>query len=147
MALTLKQFFQRTDRARQARARYVKIIGMKTGHLKSGLAYVASKSYSTHRIDAEGKPVRVTTPEQHITVITFINSRLHVHVACSCEDNTYRWEWANAQKGAAVIEYSDGSPPDYNNPRYRASMCKHMVALTLKIINKLPEDRRPTSRA
>lgn len=146
MALTLKQFFQRTDRDRQARARYVKITGMKTGHLKSGLAYVASKSHSTHRINSEGKLVRTVNPTQHITVITFINSKLHVHVACSCEDNTYRWEWANTQKGAAVIEYSDGSPPDYNNPRYRASMCKHMVALTLKIIDRLPDNKRPTPR-
>jgi hypothetical protein len=144
MALTLKQFFQRTDPARKQRAKYVKITGMKTGHLRSGLAYVACKSYSTHKVNEQGKLVRVSQPNHHITVLTFINNKLQVHVACSCEDNTYRWEWANTQKDAAVIEYSDGSPPDYTNPKYRASMCKHMVALTMKIGPKLPAQYRPS---
>lgn len=136
--LTLKQFFQRTDRARKARAERVRITGMKTGHLRSGLGYVASKSHSTHRLTAEGKWEKVTKPNYHITVITFIDARLHVHVACSCEDNLYRWEWANTQKDAAVIEYSNGDAPDYNNPTYRASMCKHMVALVNRVKPKLP---------
>lgn len=138
MALTLKQFMQRTDGDRKQRANYVKITGMKTGHLKSGLGYVACKSYSTHKVDANGKLVRTVSPNQHVTVITFIDAKLHVYAACSCEDNTFRWEWANANKGAAEIEYSNGEPPTTTNPKLRASLCKHMIALVRRVAPKLP---------
>lgn len=138
MSLTLKEFMRRTDGDRKARAQYVRIVGMKTGHLKSGLGYVACKSYSTHRVNQQGKLVRTSNPNQHVTVLTFIDKKLHVYAACSCEDNTFRWEWANAQKNAAEIEYSNGEPPSTTNPAHRASLCKHMVALVNKVAPKLP---------
>lgn len=142
--LTLKQFFQRTDRARRARAARVRIIGMKTGRLKSGLGYVASKSYSTHKLSPDGKWVKNTNPNTYITVITFIDARLHVHVACSCMDYAMRWEVANWYRDAGTVEYSNGEPPLITNPTFRSSLCKHEYALVLKILNKLPQEYRPT---
>lgn len=136
--LNLKQLLRRTDDGRQARSRYVKITGLKTGYLSSGLGYVASKSMSTHRVNDQGKLVKVSDPRHHITVITFIDKKLNVHCACSCEDNTFRWEFANAQKNAAEIEYSNGEAPTTTNPMLRNSLCKHMVALVNRIRPKLP---------
>lgn len=136
--LTLKQLMQRTDMDRKQRANYVKITGMKTGYLKSGLAYVACKSYSTYRVGADGKLVRTENPTHHVTVLTFIDKKLHVHFACSCLDVTYRFEYANWYHGAAEIEYSNGEPPVVQNPRLRASLCKHGVALVEKVKPKLP---------
>lgn len=136
--LNLKQFIKKTDPDRQQRARYVKIIGMKTGHLRSGLGYVACKSYSTHKVDPSGKLVKTLNPSHHVTVITFIDNKLNVHCACSCEDNTFRWEFANAVKDAAEIEYSNGEAPTTTNPKLRNSLCKHMFALVMKIRPKLP---------
>src|SRR6185503_16112578 len=136
--LNLKQLVRHTDDGRKQRARYVKLVGLKTGHLRSGLGYVASKSRSTHRVDANGKIVRTVDPQTHITVITFIDRKLNVHCACSCEDNTFRWEYANTVKNASEIEYSNGEPPTTTNPRLRNSLCKHMVALVDRIRPKLP---------
>lgn len=136
--LNLKQLVRQTDKERKQRAQYVKVLGVKTGYLKSGLGYVASKSKSTHKVNAAGKLVRVASPTQHITVITFVDKKLNVHCACSCEDNTFRWEYANTQKGAAEIEYSNGEPPVTTNPQLRNSLCKHMVALVDRIRPKLP---------
>lgn len=136
--LNLKQLFRQTDEGRKQRALYVKVLGLKTGYLRSGLGYVASKSMSTHKVDASGKLVRVSNPTQHVTVITFVDKKLNVHCACSCEDNTFRWEYANAAKGASEIEYSNGEPPTTTNPKLRNSLCKHMVALVNKIRPKLP---------
>lgn len=136
--LNLRQLIRRTDDGRKQRARYVKNVGVKTGRLRSGLAYVASKSKSTHKVNAKGKLVRVPNPPVHITVITFIDRKLNVHCACSCEDNTFRWEFANTAKDASEIEYSNGEPPTTTNPMLRNSMCKHMIALVDKISAKLP---------
>ena len=136
--LNLKQLFKRTDEGRMQRARYVKLVGLKTGHLRSGLGYVASKSMTTHKVNEKGKLVKVQDPRPHITVITFIDKKLNVHCACSCEDNTFRWEFANTQKNAAEIEYSNGAPPSTTNPNLRNSLCKHMVALVERIKPKLP---------
>lgn len=136
--LNLKQLIRRTDDARKERARRVKLVGLKTGYLLSGLGYVASKSMTTHKLDARGKLVRVANPPQHVTVITFIDKKLNVHCACSCEDNTFRWEFANTVKDAAEIEYSNGAPPVTTNPMLRNSLCKHMIALVDRIRPKLP---------
>lgn len=136
--LNLKQLVRRTDIGRTQRARYVKLVGMKTGYLRSGLGYVASKSQTTHKLNARGRLVKVENPTQHVTVITFIDKKLNVHCACSCEDNTFRWEFANAVKDAAEIEYSNGAPPTTTNPMLRNSLCKHMLALVDRIRPKLP---------
>lgn len=136
--LNLKQLVRNTDPGRKQRALYVKILGLKIGHLRSGLGYVACKSRSTHRVNEAGKLVRVSNPTQHITVITFIDKKLNVHCACSCEDNTFRWEYANTQKGASEIEYSNGAPPTTTNPQLRNSLCKHMMSLVERIRPKLP---------
>jgi hypothetical protein len=136
--LNLKQLMKRTDDERKQRAQYVRIVGRKTGHLKNGLGYVASQSYTTHRVNDRGRMVRTSNPNRHVTVITFIDKKLNVHCACSCEDNTFRWEFANTQKGGAVIEYSNGEAPTTTNPKLRVSMCKHMIALVEGIRAKLP---------
>ena len=136
--LNLKRFMAKTDDERKQRARYVKLVGVKTGHLKNGLGYVACKSYSTHKVNAKGKLVRTQSPNHHVTVMTFIDKKLNVHCACSCEDNTFRWEFANTAKDAAVIEYSNGEAPSTTNPKLRNSLCKHMVALVEYIRPKLP---------
>jgi hypothetical protein len=138
MSLTLKQMLKKTDGERHARAAFVKISKMKTGYLANGLGYVACQSYSTHNIGPDGRPVRKTTRNHHVTVYTFIDKKLHVHCACSCEDNTFRWEFANTQKNASEIEYSNGEPPSTTNPKLRVSLCKHMIALADKIRPKLP---------
>lgn len=136
--LNLRQLAKRTSEDRKQRSLYVKITGMKAGYTKGGLGYVAAKTQSTHVVNAKGRLVRNPEPHQYITMITFIDNKLHCHVSCSCSDLTYRWEWANANKGAGEIEYSNGDAPDTNNPGYKPSLCKHLFRLYEKIKPKLP---------
>lgn len=136
--LTLKQLVARTDPERKQRATYVKIIKMKTGHNSEGRGVVLAQSYSRMKVNSEGRLVRNASPERYMSGIVFLNTKLQVHVACSCLDNTFRWEWANANKGASEIEYSNGEPPNTTNPMYKTGLCKHLVALVERIAPKLP---------
>ncbi len=136
--LTLRQLFKRTTEDRKQRAMYVKVLQMKTGHTKEGLGFVAAKTRSTHIVNGDGKLVRNPKPTTYVSMIIFIDRKLNCHVSCSCDDNLYRWEYANAGKNAAEIEYSNGEPPIYTNPGYKPGLCKHLVSLYLKIQPKLP---------
>jgi hypothetical protein len=136
--LTLKQLEARTTRERKIRAQYVKIVRMKTGHTPEGLGFVAAQTYSKWIVNRQGKLVPNPNKHYYISQITFINKKLKVHVSCSCDDNLYRWEYANSDKEAAVIEYSNGEMPSTTNPLLKAGLCKHLVALVTQIRPKLP---------
>lgn len=45
----------------------------------------------------------------------------------------------NHKHGAADIYYSNGQPARITNPKNLPFLCKHLVALYLKIANKLPK--------
>ena len=142
MPMNLRQIMQRTPTLRKERAQYVKLTKMKYGHWQTGPdkgnAYVACSSYSTATVDAQGHIVPNRVQQRYVTVFTFIDEKLNVKASCSCGDMTYRWEWALWNRGAADIEYSDGSSPDETNPTYRPAFCKHGVALFERIKDKLP---------
>lgn len=139
--LTLHQIARRTNRLRQEGSRYVRIIDMKKGYDSLGRGFVASASYSTHLIDQDGRAIRNPHPHKYVTVITFLDSKLHVLVSCSCADFMYRHEVALHSKEAAEIEYSNGAFPSVTNPGLRTGTCKHLLALYYKIRDKLPAPR------
>lgn len=143
MALTLQQIIRRTTGLRKSNAKYVRLVKLTTGHWKvgpdKGLGYVAAQSYSTHVQDAHGVVTRNPDQTRYVTVITFIDSKLHVRCSCSCPDFLYRWEVALNNKGAAEIEYSNGALPNITNPQMRPASCKHLVCLYERIKNKLPQ--------
>ena len=136
--LTLRQIFKRTSEDRKQRALYVKILQMKTGHTPEGLGFVAAKTYSEYNVNAQGELVRNPSKTRYISQITFIDRKLHCHVSCSCDDNLFRWEYANTHRNASEIEYSNGEPPIDTNPGFKPGLCKHLAALYLKIQPKLP---------
>lgn len=137
--LTLPQIIRRTNRFRKEGAKYVRIIDTKKGYNSLGQGFIASSSYSTHILGSDGRPYVNRDAHKYVTVITFLDKKLHVNVSCSCSDFLYRWETALSYKGAAEIEYSDGSPPDNTNPQYKAATCKHIVALyEKKLAGKIP---------
>jgi hypothetical protein len=136
--LTLDQIARRVSSMRREGSKYVRFTDLKKGYLSNGNGYIAGASYSTHIVGQDGK-VRVNEqPDKYVTVIEFLDTELHVKISCSCGDQTYRWEWALWNRGAADIEYSNGDSPDINNPGYRISQCKHTYALYQKIRAKLP---------
>src|ERR1700737_672289 len=136
--LTLKQLARYTSDDRKDRAKFVKVLKMKTGYHANGLGFVAAMTYSTHTINAEGYRVKNMSPNRYVVMFTFIDKKLHVHASCSCADNTFMHEFANAAKDASEIEYSNGEPPDIKNPTHRPGLCKHAYSLYLKIQPKLP---------
>jgi hypothetical protein len=137
--LTLPQIVRRTNKFRKAGAKYVRILDVKKGYDSKGRGFIASSSYSTHIIGPDGRAYVNRNAQKYVTVITFLDKKLHVHVSCSCSDFLYRHEWVLAEKGAAEIEYSDGSPPDVTNPQHRVGQCKHLIALyEKKLAGKVP---------
>lgn len=136
--LTIHQIVRKASKLRQEGARYVKFTDVKKGYLTNGHGYIAGASYSTHVIGSDGRPHRNEDPSKYVTVIEFVDQKLHVKISCSCADFTYRWEWALWNKNAAEIEYSNGDPPTSTNPQGKTAACKHMVALYNKIKSKLP---------
>lgn len=138
--MKLQELYRRTSDERKYLAQFVRMVKTQQGRLDSGEAFIAAKTESVKRIDSKGFLVPVPSGERntHVTAIVFTDRKLNVKVGCSCQDAKFRWEFANAQKGAADIYYSNGQPPVVTNPALRVSMCKHLVALYLKIAHKLP---------
>ncbi len=139
--LTLDQIARRTNNFRRMGSKFVRFTDTKKGYLSNGNGYIAAASYSTHRIDSAGRAYVNQQPSKYVTVFEFLDTQLHVNISCSCEDNTYRWEWALWNRGAAEIEYSNGDAPDIRNPTYKAACCKHAYALYQKIKPKLPQPK------
>jgi len=136
--LTLKQIIAKTPSNRIEGARYVKPLRVQSGYNEDGQAFIAAQTYSTH----EWSPtlhtwVRSQNRPKYVTMITFLDKKLHCKVSCSCADFMFRSEFALHSKGAADIEYSDGSPPDFTNPQLRPQTCKHVVRLYFMIQDKL----------
>lgn len=137
--LTIHQIAKKTSRLRIEGARYVRFTDTKKGYLKNGNGFIAAASYSTHVIGPDGRPKVNEQPSKYVTVIEFVDMKLHVHVSCSCADFTYRWEVALHNKGAAEIEFSNGEQPTTTNPSLKPAMCKHAYSLYMKIKPKLPQ--------
>jgi hypothetical protein len=140
--LTLPQIAQRLNERRKQSAKYVRIIHVKKGWDSLGRGYVACASYSTKIWDNyKRKFVLNKVRNRYVTVIVFLDTRLHVVVSCSCPDFKYRWEVALNHKQAAEIEYSNGELPVIRNPTMRATNCKHLYALYQKIKDELPKPK------
>lgn len=123
--MTFKQIVDHADEGRIARARDVVITKFQVGlHKKTGVPTAIAQSYSKDPGNA-GSP----KADKYITKIEFKSNR-NVIVGCSCYDFTFRYEFALAKKGAAVINYSNGQPPNTTNPPPRVlGCCKHCIAL------------------
>ena len=140
--LTLPQIVRRVNERRHQSAKYVRIIQVKKGWDSLGRGYVAAASYSTKIWDNyKRKFVLNKVRNRYVTVIVFLDTRLHVVVSCSCPDFKYRWEVALNHKQAAEIEYSNGELPVIRNPSMKAAECKHLVALYNKIKDELPKPK------
>lgn len=60
-----------------------------------------------------------------------------VLVACTCPDFRYRWHWVLAQDGSAPDPMGVGNaPPDKTNPQRKLSMCKHLSAVSVFLLNR-----------
>src|ERR1700684_1522136 len=127
--LTLPQIVRQTDKLRKERSKYVKILYTKKGYNTLGQGFIATSSYSTHLVDPNGRVYVNEQPDKYITVVTFLDNKLHVKASCSCPDFLYREEWALWNRKAADIEYSNGDFPDITNSQYRPYGCKHLMAL------------------
>ena len=136
--LTLHQLARKTNSLRIEGSRYVKFTDLKKGYLTNGHGYIAGSSYSTHIVGQDGKVKVNDHPSKYVTVIEFLDTKLHVKVGCSCPDFWARHEYALWNKGAADIEYSNGEYPEITNPTLKVSTCKHLFALYKKIQSKLP---------
>ena len=135
--LTFQYIVRLTDPLRKLNAKLVKIVKFKTGYTTRGTGYAACQSYSTHHYDQHGRKIPNADRNRYVTVVEFVDKKLHCNVSCSCPDFMYRHEVALNRRGAADIEYSNGEMPTTTNPELRVATCKHLIALYLRIRAKL----------
>lgn len=144
--LTLPQIYQRTDSRRKESAKYVRVVYQKRGWRKEdGRGFVACKSYSTKEWDPY-KQRYVKNPRiknRYVTVIVFLDMRLHVDISCSCADFRYRWDYALHVNRASDLDYAQPGPnglyPKIRNPSLKTKSCKHLVKLFELIRDELPK--------
>lgn len=139
--LTMPQIIRGVDYRRRESAKYTKIIYQKRGWDSRGLGFVACKSYSTKEWDPN-KQRYVPNPRiksRYVTVIIFLDQRLHVEVGCSCPDFRYRQEVALNHKRAAEVLYSNGELPKIRNPQMKVYCCKHLYKLWQTILPEIPK--------
>jgi hypothetical protein len=144
--LTMPQLYSRTDSRRKESANYVRIIYQKRGWRKEdGRGFVACKSYSTKEWDPYRQKY-VPNPRiknRYITVIVFLDQRLHVMADCSCADYRYRLDYSLHVKRASDLEYAQPGPnglyPKIRNPSLKAYACKHLVKLWETILPEIPK--------
>lgn len=85
---------------------------------------------------------RKTDPTQHRCYIKGLNGKKtaiissNVEMSCDCEAFMYWSEVALNRKGAAPIIFSNGDDPVMRNPSLTPFPCKHLVRLSLMILNK-----------
>lgn len=121
---------------RKLNASLVKVVGYKTGRDKQGLAVAMSKTYTVSEFNLMRRVVPAKDRNKYVSAIRFLDKKLNVHVACSCPDFMFRWEYALAKAGAAVIHYSNGDTADATNPDNRPGLCKHLLALRALVKKK-----------
>lgn len=137
--MTLSQLAARTTMDRIERARHVKLLQTKIGHNAEGQGFIAAQTTTTRKVDPHGRLVRVTSGSKYVTMITFVDKKLHCIVSCSCDDNLFRWEVANTKRKASEIEYSNGENPVVTNPKLNPGLCKHLYAVFVSVRSRLPK--------
>ena len=109
-----------------------------------GRIYAYASTYSTKLYD---KKTRVwytkPMPKVYDTFIMINPKRKNVVLSCSCPDFLYRHEVALYRKGGAEITYSNGRLPKITNPKYRATCCKHCLAMYLYLSSVRPDVFEP----
>lgn len=137
--MKIETLIRRTDSQRKTRAKYVRVLRLKTGRNAIGNLFIAGQTQTTHRFDGRFYvPVPPMHRNTYVTVIEFIDNSFNCRVACSCEDFKFREEVALWTRNAANIEYSNGAFPVITNPQLKPYVCKHTVALYEKVKAKLP---------
>lgn len=85
---------------------------------------------------------RKADPIEHRCYIKGLNGKKkaiissNVEMSCDCEAFMYWSEVALNKKGAAPIIFSNGKDPVTRNPSLTPFPCKHLVRLSLLILNK-----------
>ena len=134
---TISELVRISDRIRRINARFVKIIGYKTGVDKNGIPTAVCKTFTPLEYTVTKRVVPAHDTNRYTSSIKFLQKGTrYVKVSCSCPDYMYRWEFANAQVGAGDIIYGNGDAPDETNPKYNPGLCKHLLALRTKVKDK-----------
>ncbi len=85
---------------------------------------------------------RKTKPKKHRCYVKGLNGKekriiaSSVEMSCDCEAFMYWSEVALNRKGAAPIMFSNGDDPVVRNPSLTPFPCKHLVRVTLMILNR-----------
>jgi hypothetical protein len=133
MAMTIAQIRKYTPFNRRVSSKIVKIVEIKVKKNIDGYPLILAKTISTETPKGEAKNLK--TAPHYVTSIELYPKK-QVIVSCSCDDWLFTYEVACNKKGAARIEYSNGENPGTRNPAMTPGCCKHLYALSTKLISE-----------
>jgi hypothetical protein len=114
----MQQIFRSTPPDSFTKAAQVSVLGFKDG-----------TSRSSGRKKFIGKTFTKGQSLIKYSTCIEVDAQKKVHLSCSCDDFTFRWEHALQEVGSADIRYSNGEKPGLRNPGHVKGCCKHIVAL------------------
>ncbi len=106
---------------------------------KGGLKAIVSTSYGTEsKQTLPHKQTIIGLDRDKVTSKPLnINKCKRVLAQCSCQSYLFSGaEYANWHHGAAKIIYGNGDKPVVNNPQLQFFLCKHLVKIARKVIEK-----------
>jgi hypothetical protein len=137
--LSAKQLLKYTPRLFINNAEDVVIKKLEKKETKGGLKAVLALSYSP---DSKAlKPHKQSVIALDKSVVSgkgfTITKSTRIKCQCSCESFIFAGlEYANWHHGASDIIYGNGDAPTATNPGLRPGLCKHLVRVITKILEK-----------
>lgn len=140
--LTLRKLIRGTPRLMINNAHDVDVVSLEKTFTVSGMPAIQSVTLTSD----PWRPNKIKRPhdtfiigldrdaDNNPDIKTPINKHKRVICSCACENYVYTWEYANALHGASRIIYGNGDAPTMTNPQNAYGLCKHLVALSLKVI-------------
>lgn len=129
--MTIAQIRKYTPHNRRVASKVVKIVAIKAKKNVDGYPMILAKTISTETPKGVQKNLKISP---HYVTSIEVYPKKHVIVSCSCSDFLFTYEVALNEKGAARIEYSNGEDPKDRNAAHTPGMCKHLYALSTKLI-------------
>lgn len=128
--LTLKKIFSLT--ARQDLERFSRAVNVKVMNIKIGVSKSTGLRRFICRTQTPEKKALGFVLQKYVTTVDFKDNK-HVRISCSCPDFVFSGaEYNLAQKGAAILQYGNGQPPEAHKQVY---CCKHVVRFVDVMVN------------
>ena len=139
------QLLKKTNRKDLEASKNVEVVNLSKNRRKKIRGYNGESIIIRGGVKTKTKTVDSKNNERYHTQFVYPRDKsdigkklndIHIKVNCDCGKFIYYYEVALNKNNIADIIYSNGEPPDENNPTYQVSLCKHLVKVLTLVVNK-----------